>query len=124
MMHRRFIAIAAAIVAAAPAAHAAPGGSIRTMPLGNYACELPGDALGPAVRRVPESDFTIVNDSSYSQGANLGTYLMTGDSVVITSGPLRGWKFRRVSKSFLQKVDNKGVDEPLRCVRQIYKNSE
>lgn len=111
----RFLVLAAAIGLPAPAS-AVPGGPIGTLAQGRYRCELPGDALGAAGRAIPEADFTIVSASSYRSKGRLGSYLLTGDDVVMTSGPHRGQKFHRLSRGFLRRVGAGGQDTGLRCV--------
>ena len=101
---------------------AAPGGPIATLQLGAYVCELPGDATGPAGVRVPDQDFSIINASSYATGGGRGSYLLTGDTVAMTSGPKKGQRFHRVSSSFLRLIDADGTDTSLRCVRQVTNN--
>ena len=110
------------IVLAAGPALAAPGGPITTLQLGTYVCELPGDATGPAGVRVPAQDFSIINASSYAANGGRGSYLLTGDTVVMTSGPRKGQKFRRISASFLRIMGSDGNDSPLRCIRQVTNN--
>ncbi len=110
-----------AIIAAGPAV-AAPGGPIATLQLGTYVCELPGDATGPAGVRVPAQDFSISNASSYGTISGRGSYLLTGDMVVVTSGPKKGQKFRRMSASFLRLIAPDGSDSSLRCIRQVTNN--
>lgn len=110
-----------AILAAGPAL-AAPGGPIATLQLGTYVCELPGDATGPAGVRLPAQDFAITNASSYTTSSGRGSYLLTGDMVVMTSGPRKGQKFRRLSASFLRLIGPDGSDSPLRCIRQVTNN--
>ena len=63
-----------ALLLATPLA-ATPGGDLETMPAGDYVCELPGDATGPAGVHVPEEDFTVVTASSYRAGGMMGSYL-------------------------------------------------
>ena len=63
------------------------GNALGTMQLGTYVCELPGDAAGPASVRVPQEDFAITNASSYEADGGHGAYLLTGNSLVMTSGP-------------------------------------
>jgi hypothetical protein len=111
-----------AAIAAAPAS-AAPGGPIATLQLGEYICELPGDAGGAAAIRVPEQDFSVLNASSYANPTGRGSYLLTGDQVVLTSGPKKGQRFRQVSASFLRLLLPDGSEGPLRCVRQVSNNS-
>lgn len=119
----RFLALAAAIGLAATAAiglpapaSAVPGGPIGTLAQGRYRCELPGDALSAAGRPMPEADFTVVSASSYRSKGRLGSYLLTGDDVVMTSGPHRGQKYHRLSRGFLRRVGPGGQDTGLRCV--------
>lgn len=110
-----------AALAASPSL-GAPGGPIATLQLGDYVCELPGDAGGVAGHRVQGQDFTVVNASSYANPTGRGSYLLTGDQVVMTSGPKKGQRFHRVSAAFLRLVQESGSDSELRCVRQVSNN--
>lgn len=100
---------------AAPAA-AVPGGTIGTLEQGRYTCELPGDATGAAGVHVPEADFTVISASSYRANGTLGSYLLTGNRLVMTNGPHRGAKFNRMSRGFLRQVNADGSEGHLRCV--------
>ena len=111
-----------ALILAAPAA-GAPGGDIDTMPVGDYVCELPGDASGPAGRHVPAEDFTVVNSSSYRTNGSMGSYLLAGDQLAMTSGPLRGKRYHRLSDGFVRLIGADGQDSELRCVRRKRNNS-
>lgn len=115
---------AAALLAAcaSPPALATGGGAIGTVQIGTYVCELPGNAVGPAGLRQPDEDFRITNASSYAVGEARGSYLLIEDAMVITSGPKRGQKFRRVSAGFLRKLAADGSDSDLRCVRRTANN--
>lgn len=115
------LAILAATAAMAPAA-ATPGGQIDTLQHGQYACELPGDATGPAGIRQAEQDFTVINASSYTTPQGRGTYLLTGDVVTLTSGPRKGEKYHRLSDNFLRRMNADGTDSELRCVRRVQNN--
>lgn len=110
------------LLAAAPAL-GAPGGAIGTMQRGHYVCELPGDATGPAGHRVPDSDFTITNASSYQSAGLAGTYLLTDNILTMTSGPMQGQRYRKKSGNFLRLIAPDGSDSALRCVRQVKNNS-
>lgn len=116
-------AIATALLLAPVAAYAkpapppVPGGPISTLPMGHYMCELAGDADGPVGKPVPDSEFRVVNASSYKAGGIRGSYLMTGDMVTMTGGKLRGLKLHRVSGNFLRKVEPNGSDGEMRCFR-------
>jgi hypothetical protein len=97
---------------------AAPGGEIGTMPLGDYICELPGDATGPAGLRQPGEDFTVVNASSYRAAGVMGSYLLTGDRLTMTGGPHHGKRYERQSDGFVRMLDDRGEPGALRCVRR------
>lgn len=96
----------------------APGGPIDTIHRGNYVCSQPGDATGPAGFPVPEEAFQVLSGSSYSTTEGRGTYLLTGDTLTMTSGPKRGQKFNRLSSNFLRKLGPDGTESTLRCVRR------
>lgn len=110
------------LAAVASTVMAAPGGPINTLQLGTYACELPGDAAGPAGLRQPGDDFTIVNASSYIAGGKRGTYLLTGSVVQMTSGPLKGTRYAKLGDNFLRKLTADGSHSDLRCVRAVTNN--
>jgi hypothetical protein len=109
------------LLAAAPAL-GAPGGAIGTMQRGHYVCELPGDAAAAAGQRVPDSDFSITNASSYQSAGLAGTYLLTDDVLTMTSGPMQGQRYRKKSGNFLRLIAPDGSDSALRCVRQVSNN--
>ncbi|MFO1256155.1 MAG: hypothetical protein U1E37_10890 [Sphingomonadaceae bacterium] len=111
------------LIALAAPALAVPGGPIGQMPPGNFLCELPGEATGAVGLRVPEEDFAVVNANTYRTVTGRGTYLLTGDLLVLTSGPKNGQKFRRISNNFLRKLAADGQEGSLRCVRRVVNNS-
>ena len=92
------------------------GGKIGTLTIGKYACELPGDAGGKIGEPVPEYDFSIVNASSYKAQGIRGSYLYTGDTVVMTGGKLKGLRFQRVSAGFLRELGEQRPEGPMRCI--------
>lgn len=94
-----------------------PGGTIGTLPLGHYTCEKDGDAGGPVGERVPSLDFQVINFSSYKGDDGIrGSYLLTGDSVMMTGGKLKGEKLHRIAHTFLRLVGPDGNDTETRCV--------
>ena len=95
---------------------AVPGGEIGALRLGRYTCELPGDALGPRGEVKPNEGFAIVFGSRYQFNGVRGTYLLTGDRVVFTSGPRKGERYHRVSQGFLRRQNADGSDGDMRCV--------
>lgn len=97
---------------------AAPGGPIDTIHRGIYTCSLPGDATGPAGFPLPEEGFEVLSGSSYVTAAGRGSYLLTGDTLTMTSGPKRGQRFNRLSDNFIRKLAPDGTETNLRCVRQ------
>ena len=107
---------------AGPAA-AVPGGEIGTLAIGRYVCELPGDALAERGKPAPDADFRIIRGSSYRVGKVTGTYLLTGDQMVMTSGPHDGKRYRRLSQRFLRLQNRDGGDGDLRCVVAHRSNS-
>ena len=110
------IALVAAAVLAVPAS-AAPGGRLGTLPHGIYTCSTPGDASGKAWQVIPDGGFTINTASTYRTSAGNGTYLLTGDRIVFTRGPLEGQRFVRTGTGTLRWIDEKGVPGRVRCVR-------
>jgi hypothetical protein len=107
----------AALVLAGAAAHAASGGPIGTLMLGRYDCELPGSAAGALAQRDPRTSFTVVTSSRYTAGAAMaGTYLLRGDTVTMTSGPLAGTRLLRRNGKFLRRIEDDGAPGALRCV--------
>ncbi len=115
-----FVAIALAV---APSALAVPGGEIGTLPTGRYICELPGDAAGPYRVRTPDEDFAVVSASGYIVNGVRGTYLLTGDTVVMTSGAFKGRQFRQVSDGFLRHLGPAAAEKPMRCVLSTRNNT-
>ncbi len=122
MVRRSALALLSAALIASPAA-AVPGGQLGTLARGLYRCETGGDALGPKGVRVPDMDFQVINSSSYRVGETIGTYLLTGDLAVMTSGPRRGDRFHRISRGFLRKMEAGGADGQMRCVLAGRNNS-
>ncbi len=122
---KRSIAILTAALAlpvTIQSATAAPGGELGTMPKGSYTCELPGDATGALGVRAPEEDFAVENGSAYTTTRGRGVYLLTGDRLVVTSGPFQGSIYRRQSGGFLRRLAADGSDSDLRCVLGVSNN--
>lgn len=113
---KRLIALGIAFAASAAPLAAAPGGNVDTIPLGGYVCETPGDATGPAGIRQPTAEFTAVSGSSYTADGTMGSYLVTGDTIVMTSGARKGQRFRRVGNRTLHLIGPDGRETNLRCV--------
>lgn len=121
---RSFLGAAAALITLAlpAAALAAPPtmpqtGRIDTLPLGQYECTLPGDATGAAWHRIPDSDFAILNGSSYEARGSRGVYLLRGSEVTFTRGPLKGLMLERSGRRILRERQDDGTLGRMRCVR-------
>ena len=97
-------------------------GPIATLHRGDYLCEEAGDALGEAGIHQPAEDFTVMHDSVYRNAVGSGSYLLTGKLIVMTSGPKRGERFRRLSDGFLRRLAADGTETSLRCIRQVLNN--
>ena len=113
----------ALLIAVSGAALAVPGGPIDVLAPAAYACEMPGDATNAAGYRVDEENFAIANSTSYFTPEGRGTYLLTGDDLVLTSGPKNGNRYRRISDNFLRKLGPDGKETALRCVRKVLNNT-
>jgi hypothetical protein len=116
-------ALPAALFGASAAVLAVPGGPIDVLAPAAYACEMPGDATNAVGYRMDEENFSIVNSNTYYTDMGRGTYLLTGDDLVLTSGPKRGEKYHRISDNFLRKLGPDGKDSVLRCVRRVLNNT-
>ena len=97
-------------------------GPLGTLHRGAYYCEDAGDALGEAGIHRAEEDFTVLHDSVYRTPAGRGSYLLTGQLIVMTSGPKRDERFRRLSDGFLRRLAPDGSETTLRCIRQVLNN--
>ncbi|MEL7689511.1 hypothetical protein [Citromicrobium bathyomarinum] len=114
--------VASAALFTSVAAGASPtpppqAGRLDTLPIGSYQCTLPGDASGPAWHRVPEGDFKILNASSYEAKGSSGVYLLRGDLVTFTRGPLKGMSLERTGRTMLRERADDGSLGDMRCVR-------
>lgn len=116
-------AIPALLLAASGAAFAVPGGPIDVLAPAAYACEMPGNATNADGYRVDEENFAIADSTSYFTPEGRGTYLLTGDDLVLTSGPKKGNRYRRASDNFLRKLGPDGKETTLRCVRKVLNNT-
>lgn len=111
------ITLLASPTVAAAQAPAMAGGKLGILPTGRYLCELPGDATGPVSRPLKDEWFDVVNASSYRSSGGAGTYLLTGETVVFTRGPMRGARFERTTPRALRRIDVSGDLANMRCIR-------
>jgi len=52
----------------------------------------------------------------------MGSYLLTGDELTMTSGPRMGKRYHRISDRFVRLLDARGEESDLRCIRQTRNN--
>lgn len=117
----KFVIIPFAMLLVLPAVPAAatPGGKLDTLQRGRYVCALPGDALAEAVVVLQDKGFVIDNGSTYHTESGTGTYLLLGDEVRFTRGPMNGMRFQRTSPASLRWIDENGQPGRVRCVRNV-----
>ena len=115
---KRLSVLFCALVAGLVAAPSLAGdGRIMTLTLGRYVCERPGPPGIAAGVADPASSFAVTSQSRYVAGdGTKGTYLFTGTTVTMTSGPLAGTRLVRVRDSFLRRIEADGVPGEVRCV--------
>lgn len=106
---------ALALAALALPAAAQGASDLDVLPQGRYGCWTAGSAVGPAVN--PRSEFTVVRGSSYRAEAGTGTYLLAGDILLFTRGPLKDQRFRRSEEGYWQQLSRDGELQPLKCSR-------
>ena len=99
-----------------------PGGTLATLTLGRYVCELPGDAMGESGIHQPDEDFEVLHASTYQSPQGRGTYLMWRTQVEITSGPKKGQNFRQLTPNMLRRLNADGTEGKLRCIREVLNN--
>ena len=90
---------------------------LKTMPHGTYECALPGDASGSAWVTVEDAGFRIARASSYRSLKGRGVYLMKGDVLTFTRGPLKGRQLKRTGTNVLQQIEDDGSLGRMTCVR-------
>lgn len=98
---------------------AAASGKLNLLPLGHYACAYPGRADGAARISTPEYNFTVRNGSTYRTDAGTGTYLMAGDAITFTSGPMKHARFDRTGRNTIRLLDEGGKYTRVRCIRRV-----
>lgn len=105
-----------ATIACTPA-FAAKDGRLSTLERGEYTCEMPGDAASRRGIPVPEQSFKVINASAYIANGKRGKYLKLGESVTMTTGPLKTNRYILKSDHFLRQIGPNGEPTGLRCVK-------
>jgi hypothetical protein len=92
-------------------------GPLTTLTLGRYVCERPAEFGSQAAVPDPQASFGVITASRYvAADGTRGTYLLTGNTVEMTSGPLAGTRLVRLRQSFLRVLGADGTPGPTRCV--------
>lgn len=98
-------------------AMAQSGAPLGTLPVGRYQCSLPGDAAGAAWVPIEGKRFSIKNASRYLHAEGDGTYLLSGDELVFTRGPMKDERYQRMGTGMLRMKNADGSLSRIRCVR-------
>lgn len=106
----------ASLALAAPVAAQDRSGRLDTLPVGTYECALPGNAAGAAYVVQKDREFRIASASRYETAKGNGTYLLTGDTIVVTRGPMQGERYQRTGKAALRELGGDGEPTRLRCI--------
>lgn len=113
---KRTLPLLALLIFGANPALAAPGGYLHVLLGGAWVCETQGDATAPPVPK-PQDSFQVIADSSYRTGNGaIGTYLLLGNDLAMTSGPFRGRRYKLTGLGILHPADNAGKQAEARCV--------
>ena len=96
---------------------AARPGPMSTLTLGRYVCERPAEPGSQAAVTDAAASFAVTTASRYvASDGTRGTYLLMGNEVEMTSGPLAGTRLVRLRESFLRVIGANGEPGPTRCV--------
>ena len=121
-MHRRALSLVLMTFCAAAPLAAKPG-PIATLTLGRYVCERPAEPGSQVAVTDAAASFAVTTASRYvASDGTRGTYLLTGDTVEMTSGTLAGTRLVRLRENFLRVLGNDGDPGPTRCV--LSRNSD
>lgn len=105
-----------ALLTVATSASAVPGGKLTTLQLGDWTCEVPGDATVMPVAK-PELSFRTVPDSSYiAPDDTRGSYLRLAGDVTLTSGSFSGRRFVMDGEEIMRELGDGGKAPGIRCV--------
>lgn len=113
---KRTMLLALGLISLASTANAVPGGKLKTLQLGNWSCEVPGDATVMPVAK-PELSFTTIADSSYIAPDGVrGSYLRLAGDVTLTSGTFAGRRFTLDGEEIMRETGDGDRQTGLRCV--------
>lgn len=121
-MFRRVLPFLLVTLCAGAPLSAKPG-PIATLTLGRYVCERPAEPGSQVAVTDAAASFAVTTASRYvASDGTRGTYLLTGDTVEMTSGTLTGTRLVRLRENFLRVLGNDGDPGPTRCV--LSRNSD
>lgn len=113
---KRMTLLATGLLGLAASAGAVPGGKLMTLQLGDWTCEIPGDATVQPIAK-PDLSFTTVADSSYiSPDGIRGSYLRLAGDVTLTSGPFAGRRFVMDGEEIMRERAEGEKLSGIRCV--------
>lgn len=105
-----------ALLTVATSASAVPGGKLTTLQLGNWTCEVPGDATVMPIAK-PELSFRTVPDSSYiAPDGTRGSYLRLAGELTLTSGSFSGRRFVMDGEEIMREQGRDDEAPAIRCV--------
>jgi len=113
---KRISLLALGLFGFATTIQAVPGGKLKTLQLGDWTCEVPGDAAVMPIAK-PELSFVTVPDSSYkSPDGKRGSYLRLTGEVTLTSGVFSGRRFVMDGEEIMREIGSGGKESGIRCV--------
>lgn len=92
-------------------------GRLATLPDGFWLCGTPGTAMDTPFHADDNTSFVTRLGSSYRTAAGRGTYLLTGETLTFTRGPLQGLRLVREEENRLR-GDPSSEQRRLVCNRQ------
>lgn len=105
-----------ALLTVATSASAVPGGKMTTLQLGDWTCEVPGDATLLPIAK-PELSFRTVPDSSYIAPDGIrGSYLRLAGELTLTSGSFSGRRFVMDGEEIMREQGRDDEEPSIRCV--------
>ncbi len=96
---------------------ALPGG-LGPIPTGVYECDAPAN-FGGSVMGAPTTGlfFGVTGPGAYRDfDGGRGAFSLNGDVLTMTSGPLRGTRYRRQGATLFRPLNAQGQVGPIRCV--------
>ncbi|MBU7581220.1 MAG: hypothetical protein KAF27_12285, partial [Porphyrobacter sp.] len=112
------IALGTAAVGLAPLAAQSPGGASGSIPVGVYECDSP-QMVGGMVMPNPSTGhmFGVLGPGTYRDfNGGRGAFTFAGGILTMTTGPLKGVRYRREAERLFYPLNEKGERGAIRCV--------